>query len=92
MSERNPMGFIISMTVLGLIVALALVGVVMSVLNNRRATASPLNQKERRELSSARQVLDEVKDLAYEYRDLDSNLSYRLIETIKRHENRKELR
>lgn len=86
------MGFIISMTVLGLIVALALVGVVMSVLNNRRATASPLNQKERRELSSARQVLDEVKDLAYEYRDLDSNLSYRLIETIKRHENRKELR
>jgi hypothetical protein len=87
------MGFIITVSLLvtlGVIVAVALY---LTVREDNDSRTKGLKRRERKELDAAREALDQIKALAYEYRTLDSNLSYRVIDTLEKYENsRKELR
>lgn len=80
------MGVIVSMVLLGVFVVV--VGFIL-VSIWREEGGDRLKRAERKELALARGVIANVKELAYEYRDLDSNLSYRLLDTIKEYEARK---
>lgn len=83
------MGFIVLMTMAAL-AALAIIGfVVGNVLATRQKVAAPLNRAERLRLRAAEAAIENVKELAYEYRDLDSNLSYRLLDTVRDYEDYK---
>ena len=89
--RKEVMGFIMLMTVLALALLAAVTAVVLQFIRARQDGHGPLNRAEKIELALARRVIENVKEMAYEYRDLDSDLSYRLLDTIKEYERKKEL-
>lgn len=85
------MGFIIGMSLIGLLALIVIWFLVTVTLENRRDNKAPISRREKAELLLARKVIANVKELAYDYRDLDTNLSYRLLDTIAEYERKKEL-
>jgi len=74
---------------LGLLALLFIAG--FAALQGRGERVAPLRKAERAELAEARATLAALKELAYEHQQLDSNLSFLIIDQIKSHE-RKHLR
>ena len=78
------MGFIITVTLLGLLVAVVLFAGLMSWQENRR------KYLESPEVKRAREAIDQIRLLAYEYKALDTtDLPYRLLDVIENYEGKK---
>ena len=69
------------------LVAVILVGLVMTATaSNNRANEMALSQKERAELEALRALVDDLKETAWDHRELDSALSVILIDMIRTYE------
>jgi hypothetical protein len=72
---------------IGLVVVLACLGVVIY-LTSAGAASRSLNQAERDELNGLRDLVDDLKETAWQHRELDSALSTIIIDQIRDHERR----
>jgi hypothetical protein len=71
----------------GLVVVVGLVWVALHLLN-RNTAAHLLGRNERSELLELRQLVDDLKETAWDHRELDSALSTIIIDMIRSHERR----
>ncbi|HEX6249429.1 MAG TPA: hypothetical protein VFZ64_16285 [Nocardioidaceae bacterium] len=72
---------------LGLLVVLGVLGT-MIYLFSAGAASRALNQRERDELVRLRALVDDLKDTAWDHRELDSPLATIMIDKIRTHERR----
>ena len=77
--------------VVGLLVVVALVWLVVHLLN-RSASGQGLGERERAELLGLRELVDDLKETAWEHRELDSALSTIIIDKIRTHERQQRRR
>lgn len=70
------------------IMIVVLVAVVFVVANAVAGSRSPLDARERDELHRLRLLVDDLKETAWDHRELDSPLSTIIIDKIRRHERR----
>lgn len=74
------------------LVGFAIVGVVLWLLLrmvNQTATGQGLDRGEREELHSLRALVDDLKETAWDHRELDSPLSTIIIDKIRTYEHRR---
>ena len=71
----------------GLLVVVLMVGLAVHLLS-RNTAAQSLGQREREELESLRTLVDDLKETAWDHRELDSALSTIFIDMIRSHERR----
>ncbi len=74
-------------SLIGLVLVLASLGVVIYLISAGAASRS-LNQAERDELNGLRGLVDDLKETAWQHRELDSALSTIIIDQIRDHERR----
>ena len=72
---------------LGLLVVVLFVGLAVHLLSRNTAALS-LGQQEREELADLRALVDDLKQTAWDHRELDSALSTIIIDTIRSYERR----
>lgn len=70
---------------LGLVVVIALVWLTLHLLNQNTAAHS-LGRRERAELLGLRELVDDLKETAWDHRELDSALSTIIIDKIRTYE------
>ncbi len=56
---------------------------------SRGTAAPPVSRREQAELAALRELIDDLKETAWEHRELDSALSTILIDKIREHERRR---
>jgi len=76
-------------TLFGLLVVCALVGLVVHLVVTSAAPRQTLDRRERGELDALRSLVDDLKETAWEHRELDSALSVIMIDKIRAHERRR---
>ena len=69
------------------LVALVLIALIVQA-GSRPGDAAALSQRERDELESLRTLTDDLKETAWQHRELDSPLSTIIIDMIRSHERR----
>lgn len=74
-------------SLIGLVVVLACLGAVIYLVSAGAASRA-LDQRERRELDGLRVLVDDLKETAWQHRELDSALSTIIIDKIREHERR----
>jgi len=74
--------------VIVVVVAAAVFWVVLR-LTTQSSTAQPLDRRERSELDSLRTLVDDLKETAWDHRELDSPLSTIIIDKIRTYERRR---
>lgn len=74
--------------VLGGLLVLAIVGLLVYTMP-RPTTGTDLNRRERSELDGLRGLVDDLKETAWEHRELDSALSTIMIDKIREYERRR---
>jgi hypothetical protein len=72
---------------LGILLVLGFLGL-MIYLFSAGAASRALNQQERNELNQLRALVDDLKETAWDHRELDSALSTIMIDKIREHERR----
>ena len=72
---------------LGILLVLGFVAL-MLYLSSAGAASRALNQRERDELDRLRALVDDLKETAWDHRELDSALSTIMIDKIREHERR----
>jgi len=72
---------------LGILLVLGFLGL-MIYLFSAGAASRALNQQERNELNQLRALVDDLKDTAWDHRELDSALSTIMIDKIREYERR----
>lgn len=72
---------------LGIVLVLGLLAVIMYAFS-AGSTSRALSQQEREELYRLRDLVDDLKETAWEHRELDSPLSTIIIDKIRRSERR----
>jgi hypothetical protein len=72
---------------LGILLVLGLLGL-MIYLFSAGAASRALNQQERNELNQLRALVDDLKETAWDHRELDSALSTIMIDKIREYERR----
>ena len=75
------------MTVVGVLLVILVAGGVLLALS-RAGDSAQLSRRERRELEGLRRLVDELKETAWDHRELDPALSTIVIDTIRTHERR----
>lgn len=75
-------------SILGILLVLGFLGA-MVYLFSAGAASRALNQRERDELVGLRGLVDDLKDTAWDHRELDSALSTIIIDKIREHERRR---
>ena len=73
--------------VLGLLIILAMLWLVFRLLS-QPSDQGVLSQRERIELNQLRSLVDDVKETAWDHRELDSPLATIIIDQIRAHERR----
>ena len=73
--------------ILGFLIVLAMLWLVFRLLN-QPGDQSALSQRERTELNQLRSLVDDVKETAWDHRELDSPLATIIIDQIRAHERR----
>lgn len=76
-----------TVTLFGVLVVLGFLGVMVFVLANGSQSRA-LSRRERDELVRLRALVDDLKDTAWDHRELDSALSVIMIDKIREHERR----
>ncbi len=76
---------------LGLLVVVALVWLVVHLLN-RSGSGPGLRERERAELLDLRELVDDLKETAWDHRELDSALSTIIIDKIRTYERQRRRR
>lgn len=71
----------------GLVIAVAMVWLVFWLVS-QTAEQRPLGQRERAELNGLRFLVDDLKQTAWDHRELDSALATIIIDKIREHERR----
>jgi hypothetical protein len=71
----------------GLVVVGVLVWLVVHLVN-QSSSVQPLARRERAELDALRALVDDLKETAWEHRELDSALATIMIDKIRAHERR----
>ncbi|MGH3331430.1 MAG: hypothetical protein ACRDPJ_09005 [Nocardioidaceae bacterium] len=74
-------------TLVGLLVVLVMLWLVLRLVSQSTDQQS-MGQRERAELHSLRALVDDLKETAWEHRELDSPLSTIIIDKIRQHERR----
>jgi hypothetical protein len=74
-------------TLLGLVTVGALIWLIVHLVT-QSSTAQPLARRERAELDSLRSLVDDLKETAWDHRELDSPLATIIIDKIRTHERR----
>jgi hypothetical protein len=74
-------------TLLGVLLVLSFLGVMIYLFSAGTASRA-LNQRERDELNGLRALVDDLKETAWEHRELDSALSTIMIDKIREYERR----
>jgi len=72
---------------LGILLVLGFLGLMIYLFSAGAATRA-LNQQERNELNQLRALVDDLKDTAWDHRELDSALSTIMIDKIREYERR----
>lgn len=75
-------------SVLGVLLVLGFLGA-MIYLFSAGAASRGLNQREREELVGLQGLVDDLKDTAWDHRELDSALSTIILDKIREHERRR---
>jgi hypothetical protein len=75
--------------VLGLLIVGVLVWMVVHLVASSTAPQQTLDRRERAELEALRALVDDLKETAWQHRELDSALSVVVIDTIRDHERRR---
>jgi len=75
--------------VLGLLIVGVLVWMVVHLVASSTAPQQTLDRRERAELEALRALVDDLKETAWQHRELDSALSVVVIDTIREHERRR---
>jgi hypothetical protein len=73
---------------LGILLVVGLLGVMVYAFS-AGTTSRALNQQEREELNGLRDLVDDLRETAWEHRELDSPLSTIIIDKIRQHERRR---
>ncbi|GAB2751615.1 hypothetical protein [Nocardioides pakistanensis] len=76
-----------TITLFGVLVLIGFLGVMVFVLANGSQSRA-LSRREREELIGLRALVDDLKDTAWDHRELDSALSVIMIDKIREHERR----
>lgn len=76
-----------TITLFGVLVLIGFLGVMVFVLANGSQSRA-LSRQERDELIRLRALVDDLKDTAWDHRELDSALSVIMIDKIREHERR----
>jgi hypothetical protein len=76
-----------TITLFGVLVLIGFIGVMVFVLANG-SQGRALSRREREELIGLRSLVDDLKDTAWDHRELDSALSVIMIDKIREHERR----
>jgi hypothetical protein len=71
----------------GLMIIMAVFGLVVHLVTST-LEREPLNRRERVELNHLRNLVDDLKDTAWDHRELDSALATIIIDKIRTHERR----
>jgi hypothetical protein len=74
-------------TLFGVLLVLSFLGVMIYLFSAGTASRA-LNQRERDELNGLRALVDDLKETAWEHRELDSALSTIMIDKIREYERR----
>jgi hypothetical protein len=74
-------------TLVGLLIILAVFWLVIHLVI-QTTEREPLSKRERAELGSLRALVDDLKDTAWDHRELDSPLATIIIDKIRTHERR----
>jgi hypothetical protein len=76
-------------TVLGLLIVGLMTWLVVRLVSLALAPNQALDRRERTELEGLRGLIDDLKETAWEHRELDSALSTIVIDKIREHERRR---
>jgi hypothetical protein len=76
-------------TIVGLLLVGALTWLVVHLVSLTTAPSQALDRRERSELDALRGLVDDLKETAWDHRELDSPLSTIVIDKIREHERRR---